>query len=111
MTMIRPAMTPALRPVARAAKAAVMPERTPAPVAPVRAVKAQGAVETGGKVIGGLVGGVAGVMGGSAVGLLLSGLLGTAALPICALGFGAIGAWGGANNGGGIGQIIEGFFK
>ena len=55
MTMIRPAMSPALRPVARAAKAAVMPAETPAPVAPVRAVKAQGAVETGGKVVGGLL--------------------------------------------------------
>ena len=79
-------------------------------------MKAQGAVETGGKLVGGIVGGVAGAMGGSALGLVGYAMLGASGLGsgvivASALVFGALGAWGGSRNGGGIGQLVEGFFK
>ena len=118
MTAIR-AAAPRLpqRPVTAAKPAAAVAAPAQAPARqPVMPVKAQGGFELGGKIVGGIAGGVGGVMGGSAVGLLAHLFMGaagnpvTAVIPICAIGFGALCAWGGARNGAAIGQLIEGFF-
>lgn len=121
MTTIRPTAAPIRRAVVRAAApAAPVQAAKPAQavVAPAKPVKAQGAVETSAKIIGGIAGAAAGVGGGAAVGLVAHLILGamgnpiaSAVLPICGLGFGALGAWAGWKNGQGLGQLVEGFFK
>lgn len=127
MTTIRPTAAPIHRASVRAAapaapvQAAKPAQAVVAPakaIAPVKAIKAQGAVETSAKIIGGIVGAAAGVGGGAALGLLGHFILGamgnplaSAVLPVCGLGFGALGAWAGWKNGQGLGQLVEGFFK
>jgi hypothetical protein len=129
MTTIRPTAAPIrranVRAVAPAASAqaakptqAVAPAKPIAPAGVAKAINTQGAVETSAKIIGGIAGAAAGVGGGAAIGLVGHFILGamgnplaSAVLPICGLGFGALGAWAGWKNGQGLGQLVEGFFK